>query len=683
MIDGKIFTRSLRRAARILDKPCTPQQNRQCFLPVLLRMQTCPYPKPETWSSSGQKQKALFHSIRISLQRWSIGLFLFFLVVFPQAHAETTSFSYQGRLNVAGSPANGLYDLSFGLYPANIGGQPMGGILITNTLSVTNGLFVTLLDFGKVFDGTTYWLEIGVRTNGNGGFVLLTPRTPMQSTPYAQHAASASSFIGMIGDNQISNSIPRLNNVTNLFTGSMVAHVFVGDGAGLTNLPASTLANLGGITTNAMAQANTLIVSKSGNDNTGERGRLDKPFLTLSAAKAAAISGDTIIVMRGLYNDYDLLKNQVNWHFTEGATNRFTGDTTGIAYMFDDHGMGVTSSISGDGVFICANGKMDDYNGVLRTSSTNTVVTFKGWEIISDRDGADGLTELLHLTRIETCHQVNLDLRAIRDIRPNSAAVGLWWANGDSYATVDYIKGQLGYAVWGDEDTPYANYPPSNWYVTSKLIDGAVWYYPDTSQGKFWLEAQEIRGGDHFPAITYTVGLPNQGGKFYLTAQKVSNTSPSLPTFKFDGAIGGQSWIDVQKVSSRSCYIEGTGHTNHLNIGHFEQTGKITTGISLSGGEWYIRGNMLQATNSFGIVVNTNTAALISDYIITAQTPLFVSGSGLRLQNTILSTSPNWLCIDATNARTVGTYGVVANLPKSGNISNYPTNGLTIDSNVR
>ncbi len=57
----------------------------------------------------------------------------------------------------------------------------------------------------------------------------------------------------------------------------------------------------------------------NGNDDAALRGRLASPFLTLTAAKEAAESGDTIVVLPGTYNEDTLFKDGVNWHFMNGA----------------------------------------------------------------------------------------------------------------------------------------------------------------------------------------------------------------------------------------------------------------------------------------------------------------------------------------------------------------------------
>ena len=108
------------------------------------------------------------------------------------AFAQGTAFSYQGRLNDGGSPANGIYDLRFTLCDAVTNGNAIGALTNTAT-GVTNGLFMVTLDFGGVFSGSNYWLEIAARTNGGSAFSTLSPRQPITPTPYAIYSATANS----------------------------------------------------------------------------------------------------------------------------------------------------------------------------------------------------------------------------------------------------------------------------------------------------------------------------------------------------------------------------------------------------------------------------------------------------------------------------------------------------------
>ena len=110
------------------------------------------------------------------------------------ASAQGTKFTYQGRLNDAGAPANGAYDLTFQLWNAAAGGsQATGTRTLTNSpVAVSNGLFTVTLDFGAgVFTGTSYWLQIATRTNGAATFTSLSSRQELTPTPYAIYAATA------------------------------------------------------------------------------------------------------------------------------------------------------------------------------------------------------------------------------------------------------------------------------------------------------------------------------------------------------------------------------------------------------------------------------------------------------------------------------------------------------------
>ena len=101
-------------------------------------------------------------------------------------------FTYQGRLNDRGAPANGSYDLRFALFDASTSGSQIGVMLTNPAVVVSNGLFSAALDFGgSVFTGDARWLEIAVRTNSGSVFTTLTPRQPLTTAPYALYAPSA------------------------------------------------------------------------------------------------------------------------------------------------------------------------------------------------------------------------------------------------------------------------------------------------------------------------------------------------------------------------------------------------------------------------------------------------------------------------------------------------------------
>lgn len=135
----------------------------------------------------------------------SVTLIVFSMIVLSAAvTAQTTAFSYQGRLSDAGTPANGNYDLKFALWDSNSGGTQIGVTQTVSSVGVTAGAFTVQLDFGAAaFDGSARWLEIGIRPSVNvNPFTILSPRQALNSTPYAIrsiHAATADAATNVLG----------------------------------------------------------------------------------------------------------------------------------------------------------------------------------------------------------------------------------------------------------------------------------------------------------------------------------------------------------------------------------------------------------------------------------------------------------------------------------------------------
>ena len=104
------------------------------------------------------------------------------------AIAQTdTTFTYQGELNLLGTPVDGMCDFRFQLFEANIGGASLTKSLSKSNVTVANGRFSVDLDFGPgVFDGDQRWLNIDVRyPAGSGTFSTLSPRQQITRSPYS------------------------------------------------------------------------------------------------------------------------------------------------------------------------------------------------------------------------------------------------------------------------------------------------------------------------------------------------------------------------------------------------------------------------------------------------------------------------------------------------------------------
>jgi hypothetical protein len=127
--------------------------------------------------------------VRIMLNSYSKNiLFIILTIVLSDGaiFAQTSGFTYQGRLTDGGTPANGNYDLQFALFDAAGGSNQIGQIQTIPNVAVSAGVFTVTLDFGaSAFSGANRFLEISARPSGAGAFTLLTPRQPITATPYA------------------------------------------------------------------------------------------------------------------------------------------------------------------------------------------------------------------------------------------------------------------------------------------------------------------------------------------------------------------------------------------------------------------------------------------------------------------------------------------------------------------
>lgn len=113
------------------------------------------------------------------------------LLIVVRAQGQGTAFTYQGRLEDGGRPANGLYDIQFQMVDKEVQSDfQYSTAPQMRTLGVTNGVFTTVLDFLDLYEGgRTFYLELSVRPAGTtGALEKLAPRQRITPTPYAIRA---------------------------------------------------------------------------------------------------------------------------------------------------------------------------------------------------------------------------------------------------------------------------------------------------------------------------------------------------------------------------------------------------------------------------------------------------------------------------------------------------------------
>src|SRR5258708_11004074 len=111
--------------------------------------------------------------------------------------AQTSVFTYQGKLTDSSVAANGTYQMTFSLFDAVTAGTQQSSTITNNSVSVVNGIFTVQLDFpaspapGPFATGADRWLEIAVKKAADPGFTLLTPRQQITSSPLSIRSLSA------------------------------------------------------------------------------------------------------------------------------------------------------------------------------------------------------------------------------------------------------------------------------------------------------------------------------------------------------------------------------------------------------------------------------------------------------------------------------------------------------------
>lgn len=187
-----------------------------------------------------------------------LSVFIWLIAGAIAVSAQTTEFTYQGKLSDGASAANANYDFEFRLFDVISGGTALGTVSRLN-VPVTSGIFTVRLDFGAQFTGASRFLEIAVRPAGSsGGYQQLLPRQPMTSAPYAIRALSAAAA-DTATDAQNLNGQPAGSFIRNQTATAQTADFNI-SGSGAANTFNATQYNIGGNRVLSVAGTQNLFV---------------------------------------------------------------------------------------------------------------------------------------------------------------------------------------------------------------------------------------------------------------------------------------------------------------------------------------------------------------------------------------------------------------------------------------
>jgi hypothetical protein len=193
-------------------------------------------------------------------------------------HAQTSAFTYQGRLLEEGQPANGVYDFRFVLFPLFNAKFPVTDYVTNSAVGVSNGLFTTAVDFGAaVYSQPELWLQIAVRTNRSkpADFVIQTPRQQITAAPWAVRASSlpAGAVTGTeLADGAVTTAKLGDSAVTSAkISAGTIVNADISASAGITDTKLATLTTAGKVansaTTASSANTGNAIVTRDASGN--------------------------------------------------------------------------------------------------------------------------------------------------------------------------------------------------------------------------------------------------------------------------------------------------------------------------------------------------------------------------------------------------------------------------------
>ncbi|HEY3761554.1 MAG TPA: hypothetical protein VGN23_07395 [Verrucomicrobiae bacterium] len=244
---------------------------------------------------------------------------------FSSAPAQGTAFTYQGHLIFNNAPANGNYDMQFGLCPNSTGNTVIAGPVTNSAVAVTNGTFTTAIDFGAgAFTGGTNWLDIAVRTNATGSFNELSPRQQILPVPYAIYSSSAGTAATANSANTAATAIIAVT-ASNLASGSISgSSIAPGSLTAADFAPGQIVTNLNGLTGGiTLVGTNKLTLTASGNTLTIGQG--DDSLFVYYSGQTLTVSSPYIIPINtiSIRNGWGYNNNATSPEFTVPATGYY------------------------------------------------------------------------------------------------------------------------------------------------------------------------------------------------------------------------------------------------------------------------------------------------------------------------------------------------------------------------
>ncbi|MBK9656515.1 MAG: hypothetical protein IPO66_14055, partial [Rhodanobacteraceae bacterium] len=210
------------------------------------------------------------------------------------ASASGATFSYEGRLDDSGQPANGVYDVQLTPFPAETAGASLASPMVFERVPVNDGRFQLEFELPPL-QSDQAWVEVGVRDPGTAAFSRIPMRTMAIAAPLIGQCWATT---GDTGSNPASNFLgttdaqPLALRSANQRVTQLEAQALPGPAGGFT---ASVLQGspenfiVAGVR-GATISGGGASAAATASPFTPARGRTSCPIITARSAAATAIS---------------------------------------------------------------------------------------------------------------------------------------------------------------------------------------------------------------------------------------------------------------------------------------------------------------------------------------------------------------------------------------------------------
>ncbi len=561
-----------------------------------------------------------------------------------RSDAQTTAFTYQGRLVDNLVAANGSYSMKFRLYNAVTAGTQIGAE-IPLTVTATNGIFNVSLDFGSSSfpSGALRWLEIQV------GTTTLTPRQQLSGSPFSIRSLAANQSdllssvcnpcvtdaqISGISGSKVSGSVANADNAVtasnslNLggvaasnyllksggtVTGSLtVGGVISGNGSGLTNLPNTGFSWLapGGTAIQAVSNKGYLVndpalatVTLPASPAIGDTVRVSSSGL--GGFKIAQNAGQSILQLRN-YNP-----DAIAWPLVRGVYSSMTYKA--VATSAD--GLRITVVAKAPVPLGCSVGVPCPAEGVFNSSDGGVTWvgsdlggTNRDWVAVASSSDGTKLVGAVSGGQILTSADSGVTWTARDSAR--------FWtdvaSSADGTKLVAAVSGGQIYTSSNSGVTWTARAQTGTWLSVTSSADGTRLAAADYNGLKLWISTDS--------GVTWVVGtifnswtsisMSSDGSKLVASADGLSSNSGIWISSNF-----GSTWTKVNPLTARAYssvrlsgdgtrYLLAASGNNWLGIGDFGVApSQIPNSLAFAGAAISNDGSKRVAVISSGIYI--------------------------------------------------------------------------------